>query len=63
MRLLWAGTLLNTSGIIGLALALDGRMKVGLLTGGLMLEAAFMVLIALAHRRIEVLITKLEEAP
>lgn len=38
-------------------------MKVGLLIGGLLLEGAFMVLIALAHRRIEVLITKLEEAP
>ena len=42
VRLLWAGTLLNASGLIGLALALDGRMKV--LIGGLLLEGAFMVL-------------------
>lgn len=63
VRLLWAGTLLNTSGVIGLALALDGRMKVGLLIGGLILEGVFIVLIALAHRRIDTLITKLEEAP
>ena len=63
VRLLWAGTLLNTSGIVGLALALDGRMKVGLLIGGLLLEGIFMILITLAHRRINALITALEEAP
>ncbi len=38
-------------------------MKVGLLIGGLLLEGVFMVLIALAHRRIDAYITALEEAP
>lgn len=38
-------------------------MKVGLLIGGLLLEGVFIVMIALAHRRIGALITELEEAP
>ena len=63
MRLLWAGMLLNASGLIGLTLALDNSVKVVLFIGGLILEGAFAILIFLAHRRIDALITKLEERP
>ena len=61
VRLLWAGTLLNASGLIGLTLALDGRVKIVLFVSGLLLEGAFVFVIFLAHKRIEALITKLEE--
>ena len=47
VRLLWAAILLNASGLIGLTLALDSSMKVGLLIGGLLLEGVFMILIFL----------------
>jgi hypothetical protein len=60
-RLLWAGILLNGSGIISLTLALDSRVKVALLIGGFVLEGAFGILIFLAHRKINALITKLEQ--
>ena len=61
-RLLWAGMLLNGSGMISLALNLDSRVKVALLIGGFLLEGAFGVLIFLAHRTVSALITKLEES-
>lgn len=63
IRLLWAGMLLNGSGIIGLTLNLDSWLKIILFVGGFVLEGAFGVLIFLVHRRVDALITKLEEGP
>lgn len=51
IRLLWAAILLNGSGIVGLASTLDSRAK----------TIAF-ILLSLARRRADALITKLEEA-
>jgi len=63
IRLLWAGMLLNGSGIVGLVLTLDSWARIIAFTAGVILEGAFGVLIFLAHRRADALITKLEEAP
>jgi hypothetical protein len=63
IRLLWAGMLLNGSGIIGLTLNLDSWLRINLFIGGFVLEGVFGVLIFLVHRRVDALITKLEEGP
>jgi len=63
IRLLWAGILLNGSGIVGLVLTLDSWARIIAFIAGIILEGASRVLIFLAHRRVDALITKLEEAP
>jgi hypothetical protein len=61
IRLLWAAILLNGSGIVGLASTLDNRVKAALLVGGFLLEGTFGILLFLSHRKVNALITKLEE--
>jgi hypothetical protein len=61
IRLLWAAILLNGSGIVGLALTLDNWAKTIAFIAGVILEGAFVVLLVLVHRRVDALITKLEE--
>jgi len=63
IQLLWAGILLNGSGIVGLMLTLDSSARMILFISGLILEGIFTTLVFLAHRKINTLITKLEEAP
>lgn len=62
IRLLWAAILLNGSGIVGLASTLDSRAKIIAFIAGVVFEGAFVILLFLAHRRADALITKLEEA-
>ncbi len=61
VRLLWAGILLNGGGIVGLSLTLDSRVKVAFVIAGALLEAAFGILILVTHRKVSILITKVEE--
>ena len=53
--------LLNGSGIVGLVSTLDSPARIIAFIAGVILEGAFGVLIFLAHRRADALITKLEE--
>ncbi len=63
IRLLWAGILLNSGGIVGLSLTLDSRVKLVFVVVGAFIEVIFGVLILMGHRKISSLITKLEEEP
>jgi len=63
IRLLWAAMLLNGSGIVGLALTLDSPVKLAFPIAGVFLEGVFGILILIAHRRLSVLIAKLQEGP
>jgi len=55
--------LLNGSGIVALVSTLNSWARIIAFIAGVILEGAFGVLIFLAHRRADALITKLEEAP
>ncbi len=61
IRLLWAGILLNGSGIVGLSLTLDSRVKLAFVVGGAFIEILFGVMILVSHRKVSSLISKLEE--
>ena len=55
------GMLLNGGRIVGLALTLDSRVRVAFVITGAFLERAFGILIIMAYRKVNGLITKLEE--
>lgn len=63
IRLLWAATLLNGSGLVGLALSLDNTAKRIAFLMGILLEGVFGVLIFVTHGKIRTLIAKLEAMP
>lgn len=60
IRLLWAGMLLSGSGIASLALNADSPMKKVFLIVGVLLEGAFGIIVLIAHRKVNALISKLE---
>jgi ABC-type nitrate/sulfonate/bicarbonate transport system permease component len=60
IRLLWAGMLLSGSGIASLALNADSPMKKVFLIVGVLLEGAFGIVVLIAHRKVNALISKLE---
>ncbi len=60
IRLLWAAMLLSGSGIASLALNADTLLKKIFLLVGVLLEGAFGIVVLIAHRKVNALISKLE---
>jgi len=63
IRLLWAATLINGSGLVSLALSLHSNVKRIAFLTGMMVERVFGVLIFITHGKIKALIPKLEAMP
>jgi len=63
IRLLWAATLVNGSGLVSLALSLDSNAKRIAFLTGIVAEGVFGALIFIAHGKIKALIAKLEAMP